>query len=56
MLTAMASHQVDRMVVDAFREWEAEDGKLEEVVNWGAWLGARRAIDRARSGVVHAAA
>ncbi|MFN7937123.1 MAG: hypothetical protein U0R19_27615 [Bryobacteraceae bacterium] len=56
LLTAMASHQVDRTVVETFREVEREDGKLEEVVHWGAWLGARRAVDRLRSGVVHAAA
>jgi AhpD family alkylhydroperoxidase len=56
LLTAMASHQVDRTVLEAFRGEVVEDWKLEEVVHWGAWLGARRVIDRRNRGVTDAAA
>ncbi|MBL8176828.1 MAG: hypothetical protein JNK48_19285 [Bryobacterales bacterium] len=56
LLTALASHQVDHLVREAFCHAAPDSLDILSVIRWGASLGARRAIDSLQSGVVIAAA
>jgi AhpD family alkylhydroperoxidase len=42
LLTALASHQVDESVVDAFRQRAPEDRQLLALLSWASWLAAVR--------------
>jgi len=56
LLTALASHQVDYLVRDAFRDAVPGPGDLAAVIRWSAHLGAQRVVRTPPSGVVIAAA
>jgi AhpD family alkylhydroperoxidase len=56
LLTAMAPHQVDGMVREAFADAYGDVREMETVIRWAAWLGCRRAMDVTLGRVVDAAA
>jgi len=56
LLTALASHQVDRLVRESFRDDVPSPAAFDAVLRWSALLGAQRVVRTLQSGVVIAAA